>query len=172
VKWSHLLSELASLNVSSTRRATDASRRVTCVSSNYPVQHDWIIFLYFLSFLINVRRSAGQGRARLISLVVHAGCVTWRRPALHCCPGVNYQVSAVPACWKIFISPECIYPVAKQTENNNNLTININSQHIQHDEVLYRKHVKLYRTKQFWLQSVIYNYLNLENAWHTALPVA
>ena len=29
----------------------------------------------------------------------------------------------------------------------------------------YRKHVKLYRTKQFWLQSVIlYNYRNLENA--------
>ena len=29
------------------------------------------------------------------------------------------------------------FPVAKQTENNNltNLTININSQHIQHDEV-------------------------------------
>ena len=30
-----------------------------------------------------------------------------------------------------------MYPVAKQTENNKlaNLTININSQHIQHDEV-------------------------------------
>jgi len=28
VKWNHLLLELASLNVSSTRRATDASRRV------------------------------------------------------------------------------------------------------------------------------------------------
>jgi len=38
---------------------------------------------------------------------------------------------------KIFISPEWIYPVAKQTENNKltYLTININSQHIQHDEV-------------------------------------
>ena len=38
---------------------------------------------------------------------------------------------------KIFILPEWIYPVAKQTENNKliNLTININSQHIQHDEV-------------------------------------
>ena len=38
---------------------------------------------------------------------------------------------------KIFISPERIYPVAKQMENNKltNLTINTNSQHIQHDEV-------------------------------------
>jgi len=38
---------------------------------------------------------------------------------------------------KIFISPERTYPVAKQTEKNKltNLTININSQHIQHDEV-------------------------------------
>ena len=38
---------------------------------------------------------------------------------------------------KICISPEWIYPVAKQTENNKltNLTININSQYIQHDEV-------------------------------------
>jgi len=38
---------------------------------------------------------------------------------------------------KIFISQEGIYPVAKQTEKNRltNLTININSQHIQHDEV-------------------------------------
>ena len=38
---------------------------------------------------------------------------------------------------KIFISRKWIYPVAKQTENNKltNLTININSQHIQHDEV-------------------------------------
>jgi len=38
---------------------------------------------------------------------------------------------------KIFISREWIHPVAKQTENNKltNLTININSQHIQHDEV-------------------------------------
>ena len=39
---------------------------------------------------------------------------------------------------KIFISPEWIYPVAKQKENNkltNLKTININSQHIQHDEV-------------------------------------
>ena len=32
---------------------------------------------------------------------------------------------------KTFISPEWIYPIAKQTENNKltNLTININSQH-------------------------------------------
>ena len=38
---------------------------------------------------------------------------------------------------KIFISPEGIYPVVKQTKNNKltNSTININSQHIQHDEV-------------------------------------
>jgi len=38
---------------------------------------------------------------------------------------------------KIFISPEFIYPVAKETENNEltNLTININSQHIQHDKL-------------------------------------
>ena len=38
---------------------------------------------------------------------------------------------------KIYISPERIYPVAKRMENNQstNLTININSQHIHHDEV-------------------------------------
>jgi len=38
---------------------------------------------------------------------------------------------------KIFISPEFTYPVAKATENNEltNLTININSQHIQHDKL-------------------------------------
>jgi len=37
---------------------------------------------------------------------------------------------------EIYILPEWIYPVAKQTENNKltNLTININSQHIQLDE--------------------------------------
>jgi len=38
---------------------------------------------------------------------------------------------------KLFISPEWIYPIAKQTENNklSNLTINTNSQNIQHDDV-------------------------------------
>ena len=38
---------------------------------------------------------------------------------------------------EIFISPEWIYPVAKETKNNklHNLTINMNSQHVQHDEV-------------------------------------
>jgi len=37
----------------------------------------------------------------------------------------------------LYFTKKRIYPVAKQTENNKltNLTININSQHIQHDEV-------------------------------------
>ena len=46
---------------------------------------------------------------------------------------------------QIFISPEW-YIRQKTNENNNltNLTINRNSQRIQHDEVAYRKLVKLY----------------------------
>jgi len=39
---------------------------------------------------------------------------------------------------KVFISPEWIHPVAKQTQKNNkliNFTINVNSQHVQHVEV-------------------------------------
>jgi len=46
-----------------------------------------------------------------------------------------------------FISPEWIYPVAKETKNKklNNLTINTNSQHVQHDEV---GNVIMYTAKQ------------------------
>ena len=75
--------------------------------------------------------------------------------------------------WKIFISRKWMHPVAKQTENNKltNLTVNINSQHIQHDEV--GNTWNYTEQNSLWLHSVIlYNYLNLEIAWHTALSDA
>jgi len=64
-----------------------------------------------------------------------------RNSSLLRCPISLRAATPVADGWlhnmKIFISPDRIYPVAKQTENNklSNLTIDINSQHIQHDEV-------------------------------------
>ena len=64
---------------------------------------------------------------------------------------------------KIFISPEWIYPVAKQTENNKltNLTININSQHIQHDEVGTREIMTMKITVNSSVQSSLRLSVNL-----------
>ena len=79
---------------------------------------------------------------RPLPIVAVHGVQSKRSP----CPPPNFCDSKPPLAatasfncqiLKIYISPERIYPVAKRMENNQstNLTININSQHIHHDEV-------------------------------------
>jgi len=66
---------------------------------------------------------------------------------------LTHGVCSLYLILKIFISPEWTYPVAKQTENNKitNLTIDINSQYIQHDEV-----------------GNTWNYTEQNNLWHAS----
>ena len=124
-----------------------------------------------------------------LDLLVHAvtsttlSCLQQRRarrevptsppPVRRQCAELNWTSIWTEVNLKIFIFTRMNISGSKTNENNklSNSTIDINSRHIQHDEV--GNTWNYTEQNNLWLECVIlYNYLNIEIAWHTALSVA
>jgi len=91
------------------------------------------LLLLLLLQLRQLRPNASWFSSQFSNSALGLGLYTGRNDS-----GIGLRVQLY--CYSIlnvFISPEWIYPLAKQTKNDklNNLTINMNSQHVHNDEV-------------------------------------